>query len=175
MPKRVVPPFENENVILRPLEISDLPLTLRWRNQDEVRKWFVYSDVLSVETHYGWYENYKDLDDDFVFIILAKDLGNMPVGQISLYRIDWDLAVAEYGRVMIGEQPARGKGYASQATKLLLEHGFKSFQLKEITLEVRDDNKTAIALYKSRGFAEKARTDGFITMFVSSTQGNHGS
>jgi RimJ/RimL family protein N-acetyltransferase len=168
MPKRVVLPLENEAVILRPLELSDLPLTLAWRNQDEVRKWFVYSDILSVEQHYGWYENYKDLDNDFVFIILAKDLGNLPVGQIALYRIDWDLAVAEYGRIMIGEQTAKGKGYASQATKLLLEHGFNSFKLREITLIVRDDNMTAIALYKSRGFVEKSTTDGLITMFVSS-------
>jgi RimJ/RimL family protein N-acetyltransferase len=168
MPKRVLAPFENETVILRPLETSDLPLTLTWRNQDEVRKWFVHSDILSVEQHYGWYENYKDLDNDFVFVIVAKDLGNLPVGQIALYRIDWDLAVAEYGRVMIGEQQAKGKGYASQATKLLLDHGFNSFKLKEITLIVRDDNVTAIALYKSRGFVEKARADGFITMSISS-------
>jgi len=170
MPKRRIVPFENDRVLLRLLDITDLPLTLSWRNQAEIRKWFVNSDVITAAGHYEWYKRYELMDNDFVFIIVAKDLDNLPVGQISLYRIDWNLATAEYGRIMIGESLAKGKGYARQSTKLLIGYGLEGLKLKEITLEVREDNMPAIAVYRSTGFVEEKRKSGFITMCISSTQ-----
>jgi hypothetical protein len=97
MPKRFIQPVENECVLLRLLEKGDLALTLMWRNQDHIRKWFLNSDVIPEEKHYEWFENYQDLDNDFIFLIIAKDLGNLPVGQVSLYCVDWNDRIAEYG------------------------------------------------------------------------------
>ena len=44
-------------------------MTLAWRNQDHIRRWFLTSDLISPEQHRAWFEQYQDRDDDFVFVI----------------------------------------------------------------------------------------------------------
>ncbi len=153
MPKRKIDPLANGPVRLRLLEEADLPLTLAWRNQDHIRKWFFFSDVITPEQHRAWFEQYVPRDDDFVFIIEQDTLqGYRPIGQISLYHIDWEAKRGEYGRVMIGEADAAGKGMARAATQAVLEIGFHILGLAEIYLEVIPSNERAIQLYKSVGF-----------------------
>ena len=88
------------------------------------------------------------------------------MGQISLYDIDWDAKTAEFGRLMIGEPRAKGRGIAKKATRLLLDHCFGVMKLKEITLEVKENNEAAIAIYQSTGFSETARGNGLIMMSI---------
>jgi len=168
MPKRTILPVENERVILRLLEMDDLPLTLSWRNQDNIRKWFIHTDIIQEEKHYSWFERYRELDNDFVFMILAKDLENQPVGQISLYNINWEAGSAEYGRLMIGNSIAQGKGYAKQATVLLLDFALNTLGLGEVFLEVKSDNISAMAVYKSAGFVVTESFNGLTKMITNS-------
>ncbi len=167
MPKRTILPIENERVILRLLEMDDLPLTLSWRNQDNIRKWFIHTDIILDEKHYSWFERYSELDNDFVFMILAKDLENQPVGQISLYNINWEAGSAEYGRLMIGNPIAQGKGYAKQSTILLLDFAFNILKCREVFLEVKSDNISAMAVYKSAGFVTTESSNELTKMIIS--------
>lgn len=152
MGKRYIPPIEGERIRLRLLEEADLPLTLAWRNQDHIRKWFLHSDIVGSEQHQTWYEQYRTRDDDFVFIIEETRPVRRPIGQVSLYRIDREAKRAEFGRLMIGEADAQGKGLAKQATQLLLEVAFDEFGLNEVYLEVFKHNTKAIAIYQKCGF-----------------------
>jgi RimJ/RimL family protein N-acetyltransferase len=79
--------------------------------------------------------------------------GCLPVGQISLYHIDWPTKKAEFGRLMIGEPSAAGKGLAIAATQLIIKFAFEDLQLEEVYLEVYADNKKAIHIYKDAGFS----------------------
>lgn len=166
MPKLKLPPIVGDRIILRLLEQNDLPLTLLWRNQDKIRKWFINTDVIQEDKHLAWFERYMKLDNDFIFVILAKDLDNLPVGQISLYNINWEISRAEYGRLMIGHPIAKGKGYARQATALLLDFAFNTLDLNEVFLEVKSDNKSAIAIYESAGFSITKQSSNLITMAI---------
>lgn len=172
MTKRWIPPVENGTVTLRLLEEPDLPLTLSWRNQDNIRRWFLTNEVILFEKHLAWFNRYQSLDTDFVFVILAKEFGFKPVGQISLYAIDWQSQVGEYGRLMIGESEARGKGLARSASLLLLHIGFDVLGLKEIVLEVKQDNLPAVAVYRSIGFEETMTENGLIKMKIRAGQGS---
>ena len=166
MPKLKLPPIVGDRIILRLLEQNDLPLTLLWRNQDKIRKWFINTDVIQEDKHLAWFERYMKLDNEFIFVILAKDLDNLPVGQISLYNINWEISRAEYGRLMIGHPIAKGKGYARQATTLLLDFAFNTLDLNEVFLEVKSDNKSAIAIYESAGFSITKQSSNLITMAI---------
>lgn len=168
MTKRQISPLENERVILRLLESKDLPLTLFWRNQDHIREWFVNTDVIQEDRHIAWFDRYVELDNDFVFVILAKDMNNQPVGQISVYNIDWDAGIAEYGRLMIGHPNTNRKGYAKEATNLLLDFAFNTLKLREIFLEVKKDNVSALAVYKSAGFNVIDSSDHLTKMVIRS-------
>lgn len=164
MTKRHLPPVENDLVILRLLQKEDLPLTLAWRNQDEIRRWFLTTDVIEVEKHSAWYDRYQNLDNDFIFVIQSKQLANLPVGQISIYAIDWDARVGEYGRLMIGEPLAKGKGLAKSASQLLLGVGFGVLGLERIVLEVKKNNIAAISLYQHLGFVQTETQNDLILM-----------
>ena len=166
MAKRKLHVIENDRIVLRLLEYADLPLTLSWRNRDEIRKWFLNTAIIPIDDHYAWFERYQELDNDFVFLILAKEIQNIPVGQISLYAIDWKMKTAEFGRLMIGEPRAQGKGIAKNATQLLLSYSRDVLGLDKIFLEVKEKNKVAISIYKSSGFVERDNKDGLIIMDV---------
>ena len=164
MAKRALGPYESEKVRLRLLEEADLPRTLAWRNQDHIRKWFFNSDVITEDQHRGWFAKYRERDDDFIFVIESTADGHQPVGQVSLYHIDWDRRMAEYGRLMIGESSARGKGLAHAATQRLLEAAFGDMGLREVYLEVIADNEPAIAIYRACGFVEESQDERGLRM-----------
>src|SRR5262245_57259986 len=152
MTKRPIPPLQGDRVTLRLLEEADLPRTLAWRNQDHIRRWFVHSDIIPEDQHRRWFEAYRERDDDFVFVIEETRTLRKSVGQVSLYRVDWIRRRAEYGRLMIGEADAAGRGLARQATAVLIDYALGTLGLREIELEVFADNAPAIAIYSACGF-----------------------
>ena len=164
MSKRAIPVMVNGPVRLRLLEERDLAATLAWRNQDHIRKWFFHSAVIAPEQHRGWWERYRDRDDDFVFVIEETETLRRPVGQVSLYNIDWATRRAEFGRLMIGDTEASGKGLARLATERLVEEGLGPWGLVEIYLEVLADNAPALAIYRSCGFVETGRKGDTVMM-----------
>jgi diamine N-acetyltransferase len=161
MSKQCIPPLEKGAVRLRLLERTDLEMTLSWRNEN--RRWFLNSDLLSIDRHRSWFEQYLARSDDYVFIIEWLSERAEPVGQISLYSIDWQEQKAEFGRLLVGE-PARQKGIAKKATEILLEYAFDTLGIKTIHLEVLHNNVPAISLYEKCGFVRTEVRENRIIM-----------
>lgn len=164
MTKQTIPPIERGQIRLRLLEESDLPMTLKWRNQDHIRKWFIHSEVISPEQHQEWFKQYLERDNDYVFIIEETRNSHKPVGQISLYNIALDEKKAELGRFMIGDAETPGKGLAKPATQLLVEVAFNRFRLKEVYLRVLRHNLSAISVYHQCGFRLERERDSLVMM-----------
>ena len=164
MPKRHIAPLVNGRVRLRLLDEADLPMTLAWRNQDHIRRWFFYSDVITADQHRRWYEQYRDRDDDFVFVIEDLDTLMRPVGQASLYNIDWAGRRGEFGRLLIGDPAAAGLGLAATATQMLVDQALSAWGLAELDLEVLQSNAPALAIYRRYGFIETGRKGDTIAM-----------
>jgi len=164
MGKSKIPPIEEGRVRLRLIEKADLPMTLKWRNKDHIRRWFINSEIILANVHNAWYKQYLERDNDFVFIIETRDDALRPVGQISVYNIDWSTRRAEFGRLIIGEDDARGRQLAQLATKLLLKISFNQFSLKEVYLEVYRENAPAIAVYQKCGFQFCGQHDNLYIM-----------
>jgi diamine N-acetyltransferase len=164
VPKRSIAPLTEGRVRLRLLEARDLPLTLAWRNQDHIRRWFFSTDVIAPEQHRGWFARYQERDDDFVFVIEETQTLQRPVGQTALYHVDWSAGRAEFGRLMIGDPAASGIGLARLATSRLLAEAHGPLNLREVYLECRTDNARAIAVYTACGFHEDSRGNGVVRM-----------
>lgn len=137
---------------LRLLGAEDLATTLDWRNREDIRHHFIKSEIISLQQHLSWWEEYCTRDNDFVFVIEETEKLNRPVGQVSLYNIDLKKGEAEYGRLMIGDSKARGRGLARRATEFLLTWAFNSLEIKRIYLRVLKDNTIAINRYRRVGF-----------------------
>jgi diamine N-acetyltransferase len=154
-------------VSLRLIDKDDLPMTLTWRNRDNIRKWFFHTEPIALENHISWFNKYLHLNDDFIFII---EYDNKPVGQVSLYNIDWQNRDGEYGRLMIGEDFARGKGVSKSASMLLLDIGFHELELEKIHLEVKRDNIAAQKIYNYCGFSVSNESNDVLYMSISKNE-----
>ena len=164
MGKRYLPPLQAGRIRLRLLEEEDLPWTLAWRNQDRVRRWFFCNERLTPEQHAGWFARYQQRDDDFVFIIEEASGGWQPIGQVAIYNVDWLAGRGEFGRLMIGEADAAGRGLAREATTAAVALAFEQLGLREIYLEVLSSNLRAIKVYEACGFEVTGSTEKAVRM-----------
>lgn len=166
MAKPHILPFEYGPLRLRLLEEADLPLTLKWRNQDHIRRWFFHSDLISPQQHFDWFRGYSDRDDDFVFIIEEAQAEKLPIGQVSIYHVDWEERSAEFGRLMIAEPQAAGRGLARVATQAALSFAFQELGMEEVYLEVYKENVKAVTIYRNVGFQIEKVWDNIIKMRI---------
>jgi UDP-4-amino-4,6-dideoxy-N-acetyl-beta-L-altrosamine N-acetyltransferase len=149
---------------LRPLSEKDLANTLAWRNDDRSRRWFKSQEVLEMEAHKSWFERYsRNATPDCLFF--AETHEGAPVGQTSVYNFDESNGRAEVGR-FLSAPDLRGKGLFREALILTLDWTFENLELREVHLEVFDDNERAIRLYESVGFSRTGSRDGLIAMHM---------
>jgi RimJ/RimL family protein N-acetyltransferase len=55
-------------------------------------------------------------------------------------------------RIVIGEKDSWGRGYGTEATRLVMEEAFEALGLSEVRLEVFSHNERAMAAYRRVGF-----------------------
>ncbi|MCT7961890.1 GNAT family N-acetyltransferase [Laspinema sp. D1] len=85
-------------------------------------------------------------DEHIVFFIIADAEGGFPVGYIQLVKMDFLNKKCELG-VCIDIQ-YHGKGYATDAFKLLEIYAKKIFNMNKIVISVLVKNKRAISFYE---------------------------
>lgn len=88
---------------------------------------------------------------------------NTIVGVVSLSGIDFLNRKAEFG-IMIGDNAARGKGYGTEACRLIVTHAFKRLSLNKIYLGVHAEHTAAIHSYEKVGFVQEGRLREDILM-----------
>ncbi|PBB80615.1 GNAT family N-acetyltransferase [Mesorhizobium sp. WSM3879] len=77
------------------------------------------------------------------------------VGHVRLHSIDWQDKRAALA-IGIDDQAYLGKGYGTEAIRLVLEHAFGR-GLHRVSLRVLSSNFRAIACYRKCGFVEEGR------------------
>src|SRR5208283_4833067 len=159
--KRAIQPFGNAIVQLRLITEADLDTTMAWRNRDDVRVWFKHSQAITPDQHRAWFGHYSARDDDFLFVV---EVGGRPVGQVSVYCINWVDGIAEVGRFLVAPE-AKRRGYSGLAWAELLRFCSDTLHLKSVFLDVKENNESAIRIYERSGFCEQARAEGMILHF----------
>lgn len=140
-------------IYLRPIREEDTDNIVKWRNNNEVRKFFIYQGTFTREGHLSWYENRVKTGEVVQFIIVEKET-EASLGSVFFRDIDRVNNKAEYG-IFIGENNARGKGYGTIATKLALDYAFNVEHIHRIFLRVLADNDRAINSYCKAGFVQE--------------------
>jgi RimJ/RimL family protein N-acetyltransferase len=59
--------------------------------------------------------------------------------------------------ILIGDQAFWGRGYGTEATRLMVAYGFKRLNLHRIELGVLEANEYAVRAYLKVGFVEEGR------------------
>lgn len=130
------------------------PLIVKWRNNPNVQKNFIFQETFTEEMHNGWLENKVNTGQVAQHILYTKEDGQ-PIGSVYLRDIDRENQKAEFG-IFIGEDSARGKGYGAEATQLMCRYGFDELGLHKIMLRVFAFNKAAVRAYEKAGFVQEA-------------------
>ncbi len=93
--------------------------------------------------------------EDHVFTIVDLATGR-PIGRCLLFQVDLLNRSAMLG-IFIGPEEYRGRGYGSEATRLLLDYAFNLLNLNNVMLGVFAYNRQALACYRKVGFKEIGR------------------
>lgn len=153
---------QGKQIYLRPMEITDTEKIVDWRNQDWVRRNFIYQEPFTVEGHMHWIRTQVEPGNAVQFIICTKR-DNRPIGSVYFRDIDRGEGTAEYG-IFIGEKDAVGCGYGTAAAVEALEYAFVKLHLRRVFLRFLDDNIRAQKSYEHAGFRMTDRTETVMTL-----------
>lgn len=144
--------IKNDDLLLRPITCEDIEIMRVWRNQNDIRTKFLSQGIISKDQQDKWFSNYQKNDNDMTFMIEEIQLLRRPVGVVSLYDMDSENNVAEFGRLMIGDKEARGRKLGLKSTWVLVNHAFNELNINKIKLDVITENETALNIYIKCGF-----------------------
>jgi diamine N-acetyltransferase len=141
---------------LRPLRASDRAISVRWRNDAEIRDNVLgYRFPVTEEMEANWVDGVlKDQSRTRVVLAIEDEADGAFVGLVYLNDIDWFVRNAEFG-ILIGERSRQGRGLAKDALALVANYAFGTLNLNRLYLRVVAFNKRALRLYRSFGFVEE--------------------
>lgn len=148
--------IKGNTVGLRAVEKSDLELLRDWRNITDFRKNFREVRELNMSNQEKWYEKLNNASaTDFMFMFVRlKD--NAPLGAGGLLYTNWIIRSSDFS-FYIGHENKYidHDGYAEEATRLLLDYGFKHLNLNKVWMELYEFDKRKIEFFtKKFGFVK---------------------
>jgi RimJ/RimL family protein N-acetyltransferase len=149
-------------VYLRGLERSDLAGDyFQWLNDQEVTRYLESGRFPNTpEAMEAYYAAKTASPTDAMFAVADATTDRM-IGTVKLGSINWLHRHAEYA-IMIGDKDCWGKGYGTEAARLVLSYAFERLNLHKITLGVIAEHAAAIRSYEKVGF----RREGLITSIL---------
>lgn len=144
-----------ELVALGPMRREDLPLYLRWINDFQTAGNLALQPIpMTMEQEEAWFASVAS-GERANFTIYERATGR-PIGGCGLHSGVSIHRRTEVG-IMIGEPAARGKGYGTEAMRLLLDYAFTVLGMHNVMLTVYAYNHAAIRAYQKAGFREIGR------------------
>ena len=143
--------IRGELVGLGPLRGDLLTTYVRWMNDLRVTRTLIARGriPMTAERQQAWLDRALTWSEPIFTVYLLKDM--RPIGTTNLYEIDNDHQRCEFG-IVIGERDAWGKGYGTEATRLMLQYAFDVLGMRNVSLTVHADNTRGIRAYERAGF-----------------------
>jgi RimJ/RimL family protein N-acetyltransferase len=141
--------IEGKDIILRPMERSDIELKVKWFNDAAVNRTLVLDETLELEKSFKWFDAAVRNDQRRDFIIETKS--GEPIGITGLLEINQKHGTAECFCV-IGEKKAWGKGIGTIAHSLLIQWAFEKLGLHKIWAVIYTENIAIIKIIEKLGF-----------------------
>lgn len=148
-----------ERIFFSQPQAEDLPTLARWFADLELTLYLGragHSYTLADER--GWLESYNKEPGVKHFAIVVRETSEF-IGNVSLMHIDTQNGHAVLG-IAIGEKSAWGKGYGTEAVRLMCDYGFTFLNLYNIQLSHVGFNERGHHAYLKAGFKEVGRLRG---------------
>ena len=146
--------MRSERVRLRPLKKTDAPLLYEWITDRELVIHNAPYFPVTESDHEAWIERMMTKRSDLVIFVIEEIASEKVIGTCQLLNINWIHRSAEL-QIRIGEAANQGKGYGTEAVRILCEFGLTDLNLHRIYLHVFANNRRAIRAYEKSGFEQE--------------------
>jgi len=144
--------LSGDRIRLRAPALEDLPVFARWFADPEVTRYLLRRYPPSPAQEAGWFESMATSEKDLVWAVVLED-GGLVIGVIGLHRIDWQHRHA-WIEIVLGERSAWGKGYATEAMRLVTDHAFHELGLEKVLASVYTGNERSIRMAETLGYRQ---------------------
>ncbi len=107
----------------------------------------------TAEDEMEWFEHMRKDKARYVFAVRLRTDG-AAIGTCSLFDINWRIRKCVFG-IAIGYPKHHGKGYGTEALRLILRYAFLELGLNRVQLHVYEFNTRAIRSYEKAGFRQE--------------------
>ena len=146
-----------ENVALGPLRKDLVPTYTQWYNNFHTLRTLGTTPVpLTLEQDERQHERLVARAETEISFTVYERCGSRPIGNAGLFDVDYRNRTAELG-LIIAEPDARGKGYGTETTQLVVDYAFTGLGLHNVMLTVFEYNLAGIRVYTKAGFKEIGR------------------
>lgn len=165
--------LQNENIILRAIEPSDLDTLYLWENDSAL---WLAGNARNPYSHYALKQYIVNFQKDIYQIRQLRLMIDVrqtqkTVGTVDLY--DFDI---HHSRIALGlfvEPIYQGKGYASQALKLIEDYVFNFLKINQLYVFIAESNKASRTIFEREKYYCQTRlkewlktSEGFEDVFV---------
>lgn len=156
-----VPVLESDRLILKPLSTIYLSQKyVDWMNDEQVIRYLESGGDYTLDKLNSYLEEVES-NLQYFWAITLRSTGEH-IGNIKIDPIHFRNKFGEYG-IMIGDRTSWGKGFAKEASNLVLDYCFQKLNLRKINLGVIASNEVAIKLYKQLGFEIEGHLKEHVT------------
>lgn len=146
--------LEGDRIYLSPMNPDDAEIYTKWLNNREINQYLsVHNSLISLKGEREYLDSFST--KEFLLAIVKKENDEL-IGNIGIEEINYKNGTGELG-IFIGEESSLGKGYGTEAIKLLTDYAFKELRLHSIYLRTYDFNERAQKAYEKCGFKEFGR------------------
>tara|TARA_B100000900_G_C20601050_1_gene725610 strand:- start:1070 stop:1570 length:501 start_codon:yes stop_codon:yes gene_type:complete len=132
---------------LKKFDHTFLDKTFDWIQDSGLRKDFLFTANIDIQSHKKWYKSYIDDQTQTIFAIMVNE---NHVGNIGLKFIDLNNNNAETW-IYIGDSSYKGRGVAYKSYQELFNK-ISHLKLNKIYAHVADFNLNSLKLYEKIGF-----------------------
>ncbi|MCA9897443.1 MAG: GNAT family N-acetyltransferase [Ardenticatenaceae bacterium] len=147
------PILRGKKVVLRPITVADAEAMFASLADAESMRLTGTQQTFTFEQVQQHCQRITQADDRADYAITRKEDGAY-VGEVVLNEIDWENRSGSF-RIALASQNQFGKGYGTEATRLIIDFGFRTLKLHRIELEVYDFNPRAQHVYEKVGFVRE--------------------
>ncbi|WP_406255212.1 GNAT family N-acetyltransferase [Streptomyces chartreusis] len=146
----VKPVLTGDRTVLRPFTEADATVMAEIIEDPEVVRFTgEASEEFPMERLRSWYGSRSGQNDRLDLAVTDRATGEL-VGEVVLY--EWDATARSCTfRTLVGPR-GRGRGIGTEATRLIVGHGFEQLGLHRIQLEAYGHNPRALRVYEKVGF-----------------------
>jgi RimJ/RimL family protein N-acetyltransferase len=148
--------LEGDLVVLRKHVPENVGAFQRWYSDPEVARLARYQDGPMRADEIDRFFQLRALGHESLTMAIHERDTDRLIGSCALSQLDGENGSAMY-HITIGEKDTWGRGYGTEATRLMLDHAFGTLGLHRIGLTVFEFNERAIRAYRTCGFVLEGR------------------